>query len=200
MENEKEKLDRFINAVNNDIESQVKSILEEAREEEERIITSASVKAEEVKQRHLNDNRKMTSNKYVRMISKAELEVKKEILVCREQLTAQLFEKVTNKLGEYRETADYAELLEKKISAEQSAENAKVFLAPEDMFLAEKLKKAAGGNIEIASDDSIRYGGYLILRTDKGTITDRTFDCLLEEQRNIFSSKNQFAVQEELAE
>lgn len=190
LEQENEKLHRFINAVNSVTDRQVQEIIDEAKQESENILASAHTAAEEAKKRHLNDNLKMTAGKYVRMVSKAELDMKKEVLICREELTRGLFDKVIGKINTFRQTEEYTQLLIKRLGEESELENARVCVSPEDMRLADKLKKAAGAGVTVSSDDTIKYGGFYILRSDKGTITDRTFDGVLNEQQSLFASKN----------
>lgn len=185
---EKDKLDRFITAVSTAADKQVNDILSEAEQEKNSILTSAKESAEEASNRCLSDNLKMTSGKCVRMVSKAELEMKKELLICREKLTAELFDKVHKKLADYRNTPEYREKLCAAISEETDLEGAKVFLAPEDMKFSDDISKASGGAVTVAADDSVKYGGLLILRSAKGTVTDRTFDCALKEQLSKFAS------------
>lgn len=196
MENENEKLRRFINAVNTAADKQVAEILEEAHSEADAIIAAASASAEDARQRSLSDCKKMLSGKYVRMVSKAELDMKKEILLCREELTHRLFENVQGKLNDFRSSSDYEKLMTDSLSQEDSLENAEVLFAPEDGALADKLSEKFGDKTLFATDDTIKFGGYYILRRDKGTVTDKTFDCALKEQQALFASKNLLAGQE----
>lgn len=192
---ENEKLDRFINAVNSVTDKQVKDILDDANREKESILRAAAAAAENARQRNLSDNLKMTENKYVRMISRTELEMKKEVLMCREVLTKELFEKVIEKIKAFTKSAEYEKLIISRLGEEESLEGARICLAPADMHLADSIKKAYG-DIEVTADESIKYGGFYILRADKGTITDRTFDCTLVEQQSMFASRNILSVRE----
>lgn len=189
MENDKEKLGRFIEAVNSVTDKQVQEILTEARQERDRIILAAAASAENAGKRNLEENLKMTRNKYIRETSKAELELKKEALKTREELTARLFESVVKKLEKFRESEDYPKLLERRLAGENDLEGASLCLAPADMHYADRLKKAAHG-INVTADDTVKYGGYYLLRPQRGTVSDRTFDCVLREQQSLFSSRN----------
>lgn len=192
---ENEKLGRFIDAVNSVTDKQVKEILDEANAEKEAILNAAAEKAEKARQRNLSDNLKMTENKYVRMISRTELELKKEVLLCREELTRGLFEKVIEKIRIFTSSAEYGTLILERLGREESLTGAKICLAPSDMHLADSIKKVYA-DAEVVSDDSIKYGGYFILRIDKGTVIDRTFDCLLDEQQSLFASRNILSARE----
>lgn len=193
---EKDKLDRFFTAVSTAADKQVNEILSEAEQEKNSILSAAKESAEEAGNRHISDNIKMTAGKCVRMVSKAELEMKKEVLLCREKLTAELFEKVHDKIAAYRKTAEYEDKLCSVITEEKELDGARVYLAPEDMELSDAIAAASGNKVTVASDDSIKYGGLYILRPEKGTVTDRTFDCALKEQQSLFASGNLMAAQE----
>ena len=77
-----------------------------------------------------------------------------------------------------------------------SLRTARVLLSPEDMHLSEAVAAASGNKVTVAADDSVKLGGMLILRTEKGTVTDRTFDCALKEQQSIFAAGNLLSAQE----
>lgn len=184
-----EKLNRFIAAVNSAADKQAAEIIDGAEEERRNILSAAKSLAEEEKERSIRDNLKMASGRGMRMISKAQLEMKKEILICREKLTDKLFEDVISKLTEYRKSKEYEDGLCRAVSGEET-QGAQILLSPEDMRLSSKIKKAAGKGTEIISDETIRYGGFRILYPDKGIILDRTFDSALKAQRRAFAAAN----------
>ena len=190
MDQEKDKLNRFIEAVNSVTDKQVKDILDDARSQSGSIIAAAERSAAEAKQRRVDDNSKMISNKYVRMVSKAELDMKKQVLIAREELTHELFDKVRERLAAYRGTEEYAKQLCAACASENDLENAQICLAPEDMHLKDKIIAAVGHDVDVAADDSVKLGGFLVLRREQGTVTDRTFDCAFREQQSLFASRN----------
>ncbi|MGN0642137.1 MAG: V-type ATP synthase subunit E [Huintestinicola sp.] len=194
MDQNKEKLNRFISAVNSETDKRVSEILSEAEAEKQRILNEADEAAKQARERHIGDSSKMSAGKYVRMVSKTELDMKKEVLMCREKLTAELFKKVEDKISEFKQTDGYAALILKQIAEENPGEGAVVCLSPEDMRLADIIRKSVSAEgVEVSADDSIKLGGFFILRRDEsgsGTITDRTFDCAMKEQRSKFSARN----------
>lgn len=196
MEQEKEKLERFISAVEATTNQQVKAIENDAESECANILAEAQKNAEEAKQRKLSDTKKMLSGKYVRMISKAELDMKKQVLLCREELTRTLFDNIRKQIAEYRTSEQYADSMCAMIAKEGDMKGAQICIAPEDMKLEGKLLAAAGEGASVAADDSVKLGGYLVLRREQGTVTDRTFDCALKEQQSLFASRNLMNAQE----
>lgn len=196
MEQEKEKLERFISAVEATTNQQVRAIENDAENECANILAEAQKNAEEAKQRKLSDTKKMLSGKYVRMISKAELDMKKQVLLCREELTKTLFDNIRKQIAEYRTSEQYADSMCAMIAKEGDMKGAQICIAPEDMKLEGKLLAAAGEGASVAADDSVKLGGYLVLRREQGTVTDRTFDCALKEQQSLFASRNLMNAQE----
>lgn len=196
MEQEKEKLERFISAVEATTNQQVRAIENDAENECANILAEAQKNAEEAKQRKLSDTKKMLSGKYVRMISKAELDMKKQVLLCREALTKTLFDNIRKQIAEYRTSEQYAESMCAMIAKEGDMKGAQICIAPEDMGLSDKLLSAAGEGASVAADDSVKLGGYLVLRREQGTVTDRTYDCALKEQQSLFASRNLMTAQE----
>ena len=196
MEQEKEKLERFISAVEATTNQQVRAIENDAENECANILAEAQKNAEEAKQRKLSDTKKMLSGKYVRMISKAELDMKKQVLLCREELTRTLFDNIRKQIAEDRTSEQYADSMCAMIAKEGDMKGAQICIAPEDMGLSDKLLAAAGEGASVAADDSVKLGGYLVLRREQGTVTDRTYDCALKEQQSLFASRNLMTAQE----
>lgn len=196
MEQEKEKLERFISAVEATTNQQVRAIENDAENECANILAEAQKNAEEAKQRKLSDTKKMLSGKYVRMISKAELDMKKQVLLCREELTKTLFDNIRKQIAEYRTSEQYADSMCAMIAKEGDMKDAQICIATEDMGLSDKLLAAAGEGASVAADDSVKLGGYLVLRREQGTVTDRTYDCALKEQQSLFASRNLMTAQE----
>ena len=196
MEQEKEKLERFISAVEATTNQQVRAIENDAENECANILAEAQKNAEEAKQRKLSDTKKMLSGKYVRMISKAELDMKKQVLLCREELTKTLFDNIRKQIAEYRTSEQYADSMCSMIAKEGDMKGAQICIATEDMGLSDKLLAAAGEGASVAADDSVKLGGYLVLRREQGTVTDRTYDCALKEQQSLFASRNLMTAQE----
>ncbi|UKI17120.1 MAG: hypothetical protein L6V87_04765 [Ruminococcus sp.] len=82
------------------------------------------------------------------------------------------------------------------IAKEGDMKGAQICIATEDMGLSDKLLAAAGEGASVTADDSVKLGGYLVLRREQGTVTDRTFDCALKEQQSLFASRNLMNAQE----
>lgn len=194
MSTENEKLQKFISAVNEEIDVKVSKLLDEAESEKASIISAAEAESESSAEKYLASAQKKTGSKYVRDISRAELEMKKSILRRREELSAKVFEAVEKRIAEYRQTNAYADGLVKTLLLMNVGEGAEVRLAPEDMKLAEALKKVVRAeNVTFTPDSSIKLGGLSVYSKEKGTVVDKTFDLAVEEQKSSFVNSNAFA-------
>jgi vacuolar-type H+-ATPase subunit E/Vma4 len=191
---ENQKLEKFISAVNDEVDTKVSKLLDEAETEKKNIISAAKAESESTAEKYIASAQKKTGGKYVRDISKAELDMKKEILKCREELSAKVFDAVESRIADYRQTNAYADGLVKTLLLMNISDNSQVRLAPEDMKLADALKKVIRAeNVTFAEDSSIKLGGLSVYSKEKGTIIDKTFDLAVEEQKNSFVSSNAFA-------
>ena len=189
-----EKLQRFIDAVNDETERKVSEMLGEAEDEKKAILSAAKRESEEFADRFFDSSSKKNGNRYVRDISKAELEMKKEILRRREELTDEIFDVVKKRLISYHNDPKYVDMLIKNLLLLRISDGAEVFLAPEDMKFADTLKKAIRSeNVVFSPDENIKLGGISVYNKDSGTISDKTFDMAVEEQRRIFANSNAFA-------
>lgn len=194
MDMNNEKLQKFIDAVNDEIDGKVKDMLAEAEAEKKAILAEASRESGETAERHLEAGAKKSGNQYVRDISKAELNMKKAVLQHREELTAEIFEVVEKRLKDYRSDPKYVDMLVKNLLLLHVKDGAEVFLAPEDMKYADTLKKAVrSDNVTFSPDEKIRLGGLSVYDKEKGTISDKTFDLAVEEHRRSFANSNAFA-------
>ena len=194
MDMNNEKLQRFIEAVNDETERRVSEMLGEAEEEKKVILSEAERESEEFADRYFSTGSKKNGNRYVRDISRAELDMKKEVLQRREELTDEIFSEVEKRLISYRNDPKYVDMLIKNLLLIRISDGAEVFLAPDDMKYADTLKKAIRSeNVVFSSDEKIKFGGVSVYNKDSGTISDKTFDMAVEEQRRLFANSNAFA-------
>ncbi len=194
MDMNNEKLQKFIDAVNDEIEGKVNEMLAEADKERKNILAEAKRESKETAERHIDIGAKKTGSRYVRDISKAELNMKKTVLQHREELTEKVFEVVEKRLAEYRSDPKYVDMLVKNLLLMHVSDGAEIFLAPDDMKYADTLKKAIrSDNVTFSPDEKIRLGGLSVYNREKGTISDKTFDLAVEEQKRSFANSNAFS-------
>jgi vacuolar-type H+-ATPase subunit E/Vma4 len=188
------KLSRFIDAVNEDIDSKVAVIINGAEAEADGILKDAKSAAEEQSQKLYDMNVKRITQKITRQLSQNEFTVKKDILKHREDLTEKLFADVVKKLDELRSQKDYPDILVKKLALINIEGGTEIALSPDDMKYADLLKKSLkADDVAFVPDNSIKYGGFSVFNKRGGTIIDKTFDGAIDEQRVLFTNRNIFA-------
>jgi vacuolar-type H+-ATPase subunit E/Vma4 len=187
------KLTRFIDAVNEDIDSKVAVVINGAESERDAILSDAKAQADEQAAKLYDTNMKRIKQKITRQVSQNEFTAKKAILKHREELTEKLFAEVEEKLIEIRGKSDYIDILSKKLSLLSVESGSEIALATEDEKLGEKLGKGLKTDVTFTSDNAIRLGGFSVYNKHNGTIIDKTFDGAIDEQRALFTNRNIFA-------
>ena len=194
MDNINKQLQVFIDAVNDDIDGKVNRILADAEKRKTSILAEAeNYSAEELSKGAVSGSKK-DGGSYVRDVSKAELNMKKSVIAHRDELADRVFTAVEKRICEFRGDQKYVNLLIKNLLLMHVSDGSEIFLAPDDMKYADTLKKAIPScNAKFSPDEKIRLGGLAVYNAGKGTISDRTFDSAVEEQRRAFTEKNVFA-------
>lgn len=188
------KLQKFISAVNEDVDEKIAAMLAEAEEEKSRIISEAEAEAELKAEKYFTEKSKKNGTGFVKELSAAELDMKRKILIHRDKLSDSVFEQVKGRLAEYRKTNAYADSLIKTLLLLNVNSSAEIRLSPDDMKYADALKKVVKSpDTVFCADESIKLGGLAIYCKDKGMIIDKTFDLALDEQRQAFVAANAFA-------
>ncbi len=194
MNTDNEKLNKFITAVNDEIDIKIKEMLEDAENERKAIIENAESEAEEAAEKHFNVYFQKSDKKFIKELSCAELDMKKAVIQHRETLVAKVFDVVEQRLLEFRKTPKYIDMMVKALLKLHISDNAEIFLASDDMKYAEILKKALPShNISVSASEKIILGGMSVYNTDRGTIIDKTFDLALAESKRAFATSNAFS-------
>ncbi len=192
MSTEKEKLERFAKAVDDDVNVQIDEILKQAEISREEIIEKANDESLYEAYDRIKEEIKKISNKYVKIVSKAELENKREILLHREKIANQVIDNVKNKLINFTSAEKYCkyliELVEKEISDGADVNDLVIYLSNNDMKLSKDIKKAISEDLKIEINENIRIGGLSIYSVKENVIKDNTFDSALDEQKYKFNN------------
>lgn len=193
MNNDNEKLNKFIQAVQDEIDSKIKKIIDDAEAERDFVLEQAENEAEEAAEKYYNINFQKNDKCFVREISSAELNMKKRVIHRREELVDKVFEVVKARLIEFKSTPKYVDMLVKHLLLMHITDDMEIYMSAEDMKYAELLKKAIPShNVKIYASDKIVLGGMSVYNISKGTIIDKTFDLAIEEKRRAFANSNAF--------
>ena len=183
---QQEKLDRFVNSVNGEVDVQISGMLREAEKEGEAIKSSAKDDALKASYDRIQKAVKDTEAQYKRMIAQAEQEHHRSLLSHREALVEKIFDNIRKRLGQFRQSEDYPAYLQKQLRDVKLSADSIIYLAPADMQYADLLKGSSGA--QVCEDDSIQLGGLSITAKDSKCIMDKTLDTAFDEQRKAFST------------
>ena len=194
MHTDNEKLNNFINAVNDEIDCKIKTILDDAEKERELILNQAEIEAQEAAEKYYNINFQKNDKHFVREISNAELNMKRQVIQHREELVDKVFDVVKQRLNDFKATPKYVDMLIKNLLRMHISEDTEIYMCSDDMKYADLLKKALPAQaIKIYASDKILLGGISVYNVSKGTIIDKTFDLAIEEKRRAFANSNVFS-------
>lgn len=132
-------------------------------------------------------------------LSRDEMESRKKIFEKRNQMTETVFEKVTQKLVKFTNTADYEKLIlesVKRIAKTLKADDVIFFVKESDLKLADKIKSAFSPSCEVKSSKEIKIGGITGRSASLGLIADETLDTKLDGQREWFYQNSGLRVTE----
>ena len=183
---QQEKLDRFVNSVNGEVDVQISGMLREAEKEGEAIMSSAKDDALKASYDRIQKAVKDTEAQYTRMIAQAEQEHHRSLLSHREALVEKIFDNIRKRLVQFRQSEDYPAYLQKQLRDVKLSADSIIYLAPADMQYADLLKGSSGA--QVCEDDSIQLGGLSITAKDSKCIMDKTLDTAFDEQRKAFST------------
>lgn len=185
-----EKLQRFTESVNIEVEEHITKIINEANEQSRNALKSAEDEALLDAYNKIQKTVKETEAKYSRMYALEEQKMRMDSLRHREELSEKIFSDIEEKLYSFAKTPSYADYLMKIVAEENYSKCAVLSLSPNDSKYSDKLSAKTG--CEVRLDDSIKIGGVMIIDAERGVVIDRTFDNALEEQKKSFSSKYSF--------
>ena len=192
MSTEKEKLERFAKAVDDDVNVQIDQILKQAEISRDELIEKANDESLYEAYDRIKDEIKKISNKYVKIVSKAELDNKREILLHREKIANQVIENVKNKLMDFTASDEYCKYLIKRINDEVSCgidvNDIVVYLSDKDMKFSNDIRKSVSEDLKIETKENIKIGGLSIYLVKENIIKDNTFDSALDEQKYQFNN------------
>lgn len=183
---QQEKLDRFVNSVNGEVDVQISGMLREAEKEGEAIKSSAKDDALKASYDRIQKAVKDTEAQYKRMIAQAEQEHHRSLLSHREALVEKIFDNIRKRLVQFRQSEDYPAYLQKQLRDVKLSADSIIYLAPADMQYADLMKGSSGA--QVCEDDSIQLGGLSITAKDSKCIMDKTLDTAFDEQRKAFST------------
>lgn len=189
-EKQAEKLDRFVNSVNNEVDEKINKIISEAESQKilqiEKTEDEALLNAYNKIQKSVRD----IESKYRRMLALRQQQLKTDSLRQRENLAQKVFESVKKQICEFTASEKYKSYLINLIKHENINADSVIMISEKDLKYRNVLHDISGCKVE--TDPDILMGGISIVDLKNGIVNDKTFDSALEEQQKNFSSRYKF--------
>ncbi|MGN1481071.1 V-type ATP synthase subunit E [Porcipelethomonas sp.] len=185
-----EKLDRFMNSVNMEVDEKINTIIADAQTEKKRRIDKAEDEALMEAYNQIQKAVKETETGYRREFALRQQQLRMNELKYRDTLTDRIFEAVRMKINFFVSSDKYKEYILSLASDNGIDSNSVIMISQKDSDYKEILEQSAGCRVEV--DPDIEIGGISIVNTEKGIVIDKTLDSAIEEQRKNFSSKYSF--------
>lgn len=129
-------------------------------------------------------------NRYRQSVTKYELEAKRNVLLFRNELAQNVFDKAEEKLISFAKSEEYRPYLlkqiEKNLKEFPCEDGVIICLRKEDLSYGEEIQKAIPCKAEIKADRKNHLGGFILINEAKGVLEDRTFAAALKEQHRYF--------------
>ncbi len=178
----------------------LKTLEEEGRKEQEKIIAKAKERAkaimdkakkeaEEIKQGEIDNALIPLSGERAKLLNDARLHVKKEVIQTKEEGVRQVYQKVQDKLAKLHKSSDYPKLFERMIKEATKGINGQVEIqvCDKDADLAKKIltKLKIKANLKGGLDS---LGG-LVLKTSQGKVViHNTLESRMEKAKQYFKA------------
>ncbi len=182
-----QKLHRFKDAVNAEVEEKVNKLISDAQKERDKKLNEArSSVSDRIAEEKLRIDKEQ-GQRLVSEVSAAGLEAQRRILSYRGELADRVFENVKKQLAQFRNGENYGQWLKNAVAAAKErypGEQGVIILAPADEKYAKELKDAFG--FECETQPSVLLGGVSVRFENINVVIDCTFDSALEEESKSF--------------
>lgn len=198
MDNQEQKLSKFVQAINRDAENRRARILDEAeefrRQELEKAEDAALTEAYHLIQDEIaRMRRRIRHESSTRMMEKH-----RAVLLRREEITKEVFSEAKKRVRAFAQSEDYAQYLTKcaQEAASMMADSPVIIrLRADDLkSYQELISSAFQGDCSFHASDDIQLGGMLIECPEKGLVADETLDSRLDGERTWFAAHSGLSV------
>jgi len=171
--------EKIIQQIKKDAEKEVKEIIKEAEKQEKHIINESKKQAEIEAETIISDGKKQSENLRKIILSKANQDFKREIMIAREKIIEECFLKAHHKLSTLneREYNDFVTFLIKE-GCKKFGNECKVIISRDaDKKIAESMGLEVIGIIDAS-------GGVILQSKDRKITLNNTFDGILKREKN----------------
>lgn len=174
---------QFKDAVLNSAEAKSIQIITQAQQKSDQAITQAKLLCQEADHDILSASFKRGA---ARQQAEAAQQARRELLLHRSALVADMLTKVAERLADFTAGKSYGPWLQKRLAlhAGQAGKGCTVFLRPQDVDTYAELAKKALPGCQVQPDATIRLGGARI--NDGRVLYDETLDTRLADEEQAF--------------
>lgn len=194
---DKVKTAEFFNAINEDLNRQVKAIMAEADRIKEAQIKSYKEEAKKKSSSFYRHEVAKITQSTGKQLADAEAAAKKAKLEKRGAIADGVFEKVAQKLADYTATGEYEAFLVRSaqhIASHFNGGEIVFYLKESDMKYTGKISEAVIQQCSFEVDPMIKIGGCRAISHSSALTADDTLDCRLDEQRRWFYENSGLSV------
>lgn len=183
------KLQKFSQSVYKDVDEKIEIILSEAEASRREVIEQSNDEGLTLAYDKIKAEKKKIVNKYVRIVSAAELDTKRKVLQHRQKLADQLFENIKYDISDFMKTAEYSVWLVKSVKSAPEMGKGVISVGTADEDKLEMLLKELDG-FTAKTDKTITLGGFTLYFEESGVLIDNTLAAKLSEQRELFNQSS----------
>lgn len=187
--NVQHKLEGFMDIVLKEATEKREQILRKIEDEFESSCNEIRKNAEkEANERYINECY-IAEQKKNKVIMQAAIDSKKAVVELRNRYWDEMFDRVRCRIKEFVQSDEYEGFLLTKIkdACSQNADST-VYLSPEDMIYADKIKDMTGCSVFEYENGEDLIGGFKLKINSKNAIIDSSFKAGLEEVRQDYSA------------
>jgi len=194
-----ETVENLGNVVINESQDKAEWIIKSAQEMSNKYIDEATLKASENAEKIIAQGKYTGEKEKQKILSTAEMEVKRMVLNCRESLIDEAFALAREKFETFKKTKEYKDILQRHIivSIEELEGNSfTIVVSKHDSFslsdsVVNRIKKETekkGLKLELQEVDK-DIGGVIVRERDGKVSIDNTFDSMLNRIKNEIRAK-----------
>ena len=189
---ESDKLEKFSKAVYDEANEKIKGILAEAENSRQKILKQANDESLNIAYDMIQSEIKKISQKYVKKVSKAMLDAKREVISHRDEISTLVFVNVKAQLNTFTLSKNYKDylikILKESLVGADTQGGIDIFVAPKDIKFKDILIQACGfEDVTVVEKPSIELGGIEVLFKKSNVIDDKTLDNALLAQKELFN-------------
>lgn len=185
MDNNKDLLELFRQAINTQADAEAAEIARQAKEKFASLSKEKSERSTNEALAEIKTERSRIASYYKKELSCCDFEMKKAVLAHRNRLIEQLFDEMRQQLADFVKSSAYADYLSKAVEkavSEVGSSGAVIYARAADIAAVKQLTPLA-----VEEDNSIVLGGISAGNPSAGLFSDYTIDSRLAQQQEQFS-------------